>query len=201
MSISYLLKSFYNKINEYMPTIEIEFRARFDRKKYDQLKKFLDTRAKDLGKDDKDVYFFLFSDKLLKAVNETSKKKAKIVLKLNKIGKGSDFEEIEIPIEQKYFEGTTQIFKALKTGDFMHSFQKRHNYLYKGVELAIKWSEPWGYHLELEIQINNKNQKIAAEKKILAVAKELNVRPMTDNDLKKFTKKAEADYKKKQKFN
>jgi len=176
--------------------IEIEFRARFNQEKYKKLKKFLDTKVKDLREDDKDVYFFLFPDKLLKAVNETSKKRAKIVLKLNKIGKGSDFEEIEIPIEQKYFEEAVKIFKALKTGDFMHSFQKRHNYLYKGVELALKWSKIWGHHLELEVLIKNKNQKSAAEKKIFAVAKELNIKIMTDEELQKFTKKAEKDYKK-----
>lgn len=179
--------------------IEIEFRCRFNEKKYKQLKDFFKKNAKNLGEDDKDVYFFMFPDKLLKTVNEVSKKKAKIVLKLNKIGKGNDFEEIEIPIEQKYFEKTAEIFKALKTRDFMHSFQKRHNYLYKGVELALKWSEIWGYHLELEIKINDINQKLTAEKKILAVAKELDVRIMTNDDLKKFTKKAETNYKKKQK--
>lgn len=175
--------------------IEIELRSRFDKKKYDQLKIFFEKKARDLGADDKDVYFFMFPDKLLKAVNETSKKKAKIVLKLNKIGKGNDFEEIEIPIEQKYFEKAAEIFKALETGDFMHSFQKRHNYLYKGVEMALKWSEIWGYHLELEIVVNDVGKKELAEKKLFSVAKELGVKIMTSEELKKFTQKAEKDYK------
>lgn len=176
--------------------IEIELRSRFDLKKYEELEKFLDAKAKDLGEDDKDVFFFLFPDKLLKAVNNVSKKNAKVVLKLNKIGRGSDFEEIEVPIGQEYFEKMVKIFIALKTGDHMHSFQKRHNYLYKEVELALKWSEPWGYHLELEIMVSEPNQKAEAKNKILAVAEELGVKIMTDDELKKFTKKAEADYKK-----
>lgn len=176
--------------------IEIEFRSRFDVKKYKELKKFLDVNAKDLGEDDKDVYFFLLPDKLLKTVNNVSKKTAKIVLKLTKIGKGSDFEEIEVPINQSDFEKTSKIFTALHLCDNMHSFQKRHNYLYKGVELALKWSGPWGYHLELEVVIHDKNKKQFAEKKIFSVAKELGVKIMSDKELKSFTQKAEADYKK-----
>lgn len=78
----------------------------------------------------------------------------------------------------------------------MHSFQKRHNYLYKGVELALKWSEIWGYHLELEIVVTDQNQKAAAESKIFAVTKDLGIKIMTDEELKEFTEKAEADYKK-----
>lgn len=176
-------------------TIEIEFRSRFGKLKYDALKKFLGANAKDLGNDDKNVYFYIFPDKLLKAVNNLSKKNAKIVLKLNKIGRDSDFEEIEIPIAQSEFENIAKIFKKVLICDSMHSFQGRHNYLYKGVELALKWSEVWGYHLELEIVINEKSKKSQAEEKIMAVAKELGVKIMTDSELKEFTEKAEADYK------
>lgn len=175
--------------------IEIEFRSRFNLKKYEELKKFLDEKAKDLGEDDKDVYFFLFPDKLLKVVNNVLKKNAKIVLKLNKIGHGSDFEEIEIPIGQESFEKATKMFIALGIGDHMHSFQKRHNYIYKGVGLALKWSDIWGYHLELEIMVTDPVLKTEVENNIFAVAKELNVKIMTDDELKEFTEKAETNYK------
>ncbi len=179
-------------------SVEIEFRSRFNEGKYEELKKFLYSNAENLGEDDKDVYFFLFSDKLLKVVDNISKKSAKIVLKLNKIGKGSDFEEIEVPVGQEHFEKVAQIFTALETGDHMHSFQRRHNYIYQGVELALKWSEIWGHHLELEVMIGEASQKDDAEKKIFSVAKELGVKLMTDEELKEFTEKAEADYKKNQ---
>ncbi|MEK7651478.1 MAG: CYTH domain-containing protein [Patescibacteria group bacterium] len=183
-------------MSQQQKNIEIEFRARFNPDKYEELEKFLNDKAEDLGEDDKDVYFFLFPDKLLKVVNNISKRSAKIVLKLNKIGKGSDFEEIEIPIGQENFEKTAKVFSNLNLGDFMHSFQKRHNFLYKGVELALKWSEIWKHHLELEIVINNSIDKNKAEKDILAIAEELGVKIMTDKELKEFTEKAEADYKK-----
>jgi adenylate cyclase class IV len=118
--------------------IEIEFRSRFSRKKYDQLKNFLLSHAEDLGEDDKDVYFFILPDKLLKVVNNVSQKTAKIVLKLNKIGKGSDFEEIEIPVDPQDVEKGVNMFKFLGFNEVQNSFQKRHNFRYKGVEIALK---------------------------------------------------------------
>jgi adenylate cyclase class IV len=185
-------------MSEDKKNIEIEYRARFDEEKYNGLKKFLDASAEDLGEDDKDVYFFLFPDKLVKTVNNTSKKTAKIVLKLNKIGKGSDFEEIEISIRQEDFDKATRLFVAIETGEYMHSYQKRHNYLYKNIELALKWSEAWGYHLELEIIINDVAEKESSEKKIFALAEELGVKIMTDQELLEFTQVAEREYKNKQ---
>jgi len=179
--------------------IEIEHRARFDEEKYNELKSFLDSQAKSLGVDDKDVYFFLFPDKLVKTVHNVSKGTAKIVLKLNKIGNGSDFEEIEIPIQPSDFEKATKLFIALETGDYMRSFQKRINYLYKEVEIALKWSEAWGYHAEFEILIHDVQEKLLAEQKIFEVAKELGISIMSDEELKEFTQKAEKEYKQKQK--
>jgi len=147
--------------------IEIEFRSRFDKKRYNKLEKFLKTNAKDLGKDDKNVFFFIFQGKLLKVVDNVSKKTAKIVLKLNKIGHGSDFEEIEIPINPLEVTKTVKMIRSLNLdGDLMESFQKRHNYFYKGVEIALKYSDHWGYHLELEIMINDTIKKWRLNKKL-----------------------------------
>lgn len=105
-------------------------------------------------------------DKLLKVVNNISKNNAKLVLKLNKIGKGSNFEEIEIPIERKYINDFVKVLTTIGfTDNIMHSFQKRKNYVYKGVEVALKYSEVWGHHLELEIMIADIKEKEQAEKR------------------------------------
>jgi adenylate cyclase class IV len=176
--------------------IEIEFRSRFDRNKYENLGRFLKTNAKDLGKDDKNVFFFILPDKLLKVVDNVSQKTAKIVLKLNKIGHGSDFEEIEIPINPLEVAKAVKMIRYLNLGaDLMESFQKRHNYSYKGFEIALKYSDHWGYHLELEIVVDDAVKKTKAEQKIKAVAQELNIRLMDEDELRDFTQKTEKDYK------
>jgi len=175
--------------------IEIEFRAIFSEKKYNQLKKFLDQNAENLGPDDKNVFFFILPDKLLKVVDNKSKRTAKIVLKLNKIGRGSDFEEIEIPINPSQVKKAVDMFKKLGFTEIQESFQKRHNYKYKDVEIALKWSKIWGYHIELEVLITQASEKGGAEERIKRVAKELGIKLMTDAELAEFTKRADENYR------
>lgn len=182
-------------IKKILPKIEIEFRSIFNKNRYRKIESFLQKNAKDLGEDDKDVFFFIMPDKLLKVVNNISKNNADIVLKFNKIGKGSDFEELEIPIRQSDVEKVVRLFSDLNiTNNVMHSFQKRHNYRYKNVNLALKHSNIWGYHLELEIMINDKNKKDWTEKQIKKVADELGLKLMTNKELLEFTRKKEKEY-------
>jgi len=77
---------------------------------------------------------------------------------------------------------------------------KRGIIIYKGVELALKWSEAWGHHLELEVVVSDLAKKEEIEKKIAAVADELRVSLMTNRELLEFTQTAEAEYKNKKKY-
>ena len=177
--------------------IEIELRSVFDRKKHNELKEYLGKNAEDLGEDDKDVFFFLLPDKITKATHNISKKTAKIVIKLNRIGRGtSDFEEIEIPINPSDFDKAVKLFSALPFDQIQNSYQKRHNYLLDGVEIALKWTESWGYHMELEIVVDNVAKREEAENKIRKVAEKLGVQIMSEEELKDFTKKIDENYKK-----
>lgn len=176
--------------------IEIEFRSIFSKKKHDELKTFLDENAKNLGPDNKNVFFFIMPDKLLKVTDNESKDSAKFTLKLNKIGKGSDFKELEVPIQRGDVDKTVKIFKKLGFDEVQESYQKRHNYEYKGVEIALKWSEVWTYHIEFEILIEDEKEKKTAEKKIKKVADELDVDLMTDEELKAFTEKIDKKLRK-----
>lgn len=176
--------------------IEIELRSMFSEDKFNSLKNFLDSKAENLGQDDKDVHFYIFPDKLLKVTDNISKESAKLTLKLNRIGQGTDFEEIEFPINREDVEKAVKMFTSLDmTDNVIHSFQSRHNYMYKGVELALKFSSEWKHHLELEIIVDNESKKEDAEKKIHEVAKELDVKIMSEEELKEFVKKVEADKK------
>lgn len=185
-----------------MANIELEYRALLTKNEYKHLLDFLNNYTKDLGEDDKNVFFFILPDKLLKVVDNVSKKSAKLVLKLNKIGVGSDFEEIEIPINPQEVSKAVEMFKILGFNEIQESFQKRHNYLYKGVELALKYSNNWGYHVELEILLDNKAQiNIGnARNRIFKVAKNLDLKLMTDNELKVFTSKIDKAHKNKKQF-
>ncbi len=179
------------------PHIEVELRSIFDKKRHEKLKSFFQKHATDLGEDDKDVYFFILPDKLFKVVNNISKKTAKLVLKLNKIGKGHDFEEIEISINPKEIDKAVKLFSGLGYTEIQHSFQKRHNYIYKDVELALKYSKVWGYHLELELLVDSKDKIRNAESKLRTIALELGVDVMTNEELAIFTKRKDEELRKK----
>ena len=89
---------------------------------------------------------------------------------------------------------TNNIFSELSLDcQLIESYQKRNNYLYKGVEIALKYSNHWGFHIELEIVIDDIKLKKDAEKKIHAVAKELNIKLMNDVELEEFVNKLEKD--------
>lgn len=178
-----------------MKNIEIEYRSRFSKAKYNKLLKFLSEKARDLGADDKKVWFFTMPEKLLKVTHNISLKSGKITLKLTKIGKGTHFEEIEFPIKEESVKPAIQLFTKLGYKYLLEPEILRHNYSYKGVELALKYSKTWGYHLELEIVIDSLKLKAEAERKINLVAKELGVSLMSERELWEFTQEVERTYK------
>jgi predicted adenylyl cyclase CyaB len=173
--------------------IEVEHLSRFSKEEHDRLLAFLYENGKDLGQDDKNVYFFTFPDKLLKVTDNISKNTAKITGKLNRIGEGSGFEEVEFLIARADVEKAVMIFKLFGFTNVHDSFQSRRNFEYNGVEIALKYSEMWGYHAELEIVINDETKKAEADRQIMAVAKNLGVTLMTEDELKKFIQKKESE--------
>lgn len=177
--------------------IEVEVRALFDKPKYDELLDFLLKNSTDLGQDDKDVYFFLLPTKVVKVVNNISKGSAKIVIKLTRVGTGgNDTEELEILINPKDFDKSVRLFKELEFDQVQRAYQERRNFMYKDIELALKYSESWGYHLELEIMIANKDEQEEAEVKLKALAEELGVKIMTEKEQAEFVSRVDSSYKK-----
>ncbi len=144
---------------------------------------------------DKHTFHFIFPDKLLNVVDLLSKKKARIALKLGKIGQGSSFGEIEISIDQSEFEKSVQLFKSLGLNEVIESNQKRHDYEYRGVELAVKHSKEWGYHVELEILLPDSSGQAEAEQKIRTIADELGLKIMTEEELQTLTHKIESEHR------
>ncbi len=172
--------------------LEVEFRAKLSKKKYDELHAFLQEHGENLGEDNKDCYYYILPDRLVKVVQNTSKKTAKVSLKLNRIGNGASFPEYEFSFDPGEFERARQLFNKLGLpGKIMHGPQERTNYAYKDCEIALKLSDAWGYHLEIEQVVPGENQQQQAEAHIRAVAQDLGVELMSEEALKAFTEEAE----------
>ncbi|MHA6761993.1 hypothetical protein [Streptacidiphilus sp. PAMC 29251] len=176
--------------------VEIELRARFDRDEHDQLVARLTQAAEDLGQDDKRIYFYVLPDQLLKVTENKAAGTAKITLKESRIGQGSAFPETEFPIAQGDVQAAVRIFNALGFESAMHeAFNFRRNFRFLGVEIAVKWSEAWGYHAEFEVLLGDdasEEAKAEAVDRIHSVATGLGVRLMTEQELVEFTTAFEA---------
>lgn len=176
--------------------VEIEMRARFDEETRDRLLGRLEQEGTDLGRDDKHIYFYVLPDKLLKVTDNTAAGSAKITLKHSKIGQGVAFPETEIAIAREDVSAAVRVFNALGFESQMHqAFNQRHNYRFRGVEIAVKWSEAWGHHAEFEVLLDdNASDAVRQEAtdRIFAAAKELEVTLMTEQELADFTAAFEA---------
>lgn len=176
--------------------IEIEMRARFPKESHDQLVARLKADGEDLGNDDKHIYFYVLPDQLLKVTDNTAAGTAKITLKGSKIGQGSAFAETEFAISPADVSAAVKVFNSLGFEDAMHeAFNFRHNYRFDGVEIAVKWSEAWGYHAEFELLLDDGASDAARDEaavKIMDVAAELGITLMTEQELADFTAAFEA---------
>lgn len=176
--------------------IELEFRARFSLEVYDAVKTILDAHARSLGQDDKDCAYFVFPDRLLKVVHNVSKKDAKVSLKLNRLGEGAAFEEMEFPFAEQDFELAKKLFRSLGLNvTYLEDTQQRINYVYKDCEIALKYGKTWGYHLEIEKMIEDTSKQEQAESEIRAVADELGITLMTEEEVKAFVAEVERNVK------
>ncbi|MFI7357537.1 CYTH domain-containing protein [Streptomyces avidinii] len=176
--------------------IEIEMRARFPKEAHDQLVARLKAGGEDLGNDDKHIYFYVLPDQLLKVTDNTATGTAKITLKGSKIGQGSAFAETEFAIAPADVSAAVKVFNSLGFEPAMHeAFNFRHNYRFDGVEIAVKWSEAWGYHAEFELLLDDGASDAARDEaaaKIMDVAAELGITLMTEQELADFTAAFEA---------
>jgi len=172
-------------------TIEIEHRARYGKATHARLLRFLRRHARSLGKDDKHVYFYELPKVLYKVVKDVSHGTAKLVLKKSRIHKTNSFDEVEIAISPNDIGKANEFISAIPGVVPCHDFICRENFMWKGVEIALKYSPRWGYHAELEVVVPGLSRRVAAEKKIRSAAATLGITLMTTNDIGKFLREAE----------
>jgi adenylate cyclase class IV len=175
---------------------EIEHRAVLTEDAYKRLTEELEREAASLGSDDKEVSYYIFADKLLKVMRNVSKGTGRLSLKLNTLGAGSSFQEFEVEFPEDSFETMKSICSNICTPDQVISgTQRRTDYEYKGVEIALKWSEDWGYHVEFEVMVPSLDEKEAADARIMEVAKSLSVSLMTEEEVGVFSANVRAKRK------
>lgn len=175
-------------------SFEVELRGILTKKGYDEVNKFLSKNAEILGSDDRETIFFIIPEKTLKVTRKISEPEAKIALKLGNIKTGEQ-EEIEVSINPEDIDQVVKMFQGLGFNETQYTSQKRNNYRYKGVEIAVKHSDDWGYHFEIELIVGNENEIPEAKTRLKKVTEELKLKVMSEEEIKKMCEAIDAKHR------
>lgn len=144
--------------------------------------------AEDLGKNDTESYFYLADDFQLKIQLRHSKGDAKIAWKSGGFNGASAREEIELPFPVEDGESAHKLMdRLLPELKKVRTAQERHDYKLGDIELALKWSGQWKYHIEFDTKVETEDQTTEALQRLEALAEKLQVHLMTEAEEKALT--------------
>lgn len=166
-------------------TIEVEIRGQITKEKYEWVKRLLHQKSSKEWQDNREAYFFVIPNVNLKISKYLSQSRAKIALKASHESKQSA-KEIEVGIRPDDTNKALHIFRKLGFTKINKTKQIRTNYIYQGVEIAIKWSEDWGFHFEMECVVDTKDKIVEAKNKLRKLARELSLKPMGEKHIREL---------------
>jgi hypothetical protein len=150
------------------------------------IKASLDAIAVSKEIDNKSSYFFVLSDINLSIASSVGR--TVIKYKGGQLGLGNGFEELEVPIPQTSLQDSIQLFSTLLGIKPQFSEQFRINYdLGNNIEMALKYTQTWGFHLEIEKlyqhTANLDEEKQKAKHELDEIAKKLDISFINDKDM------------------
>lgn len=172
--------------------IEVEKRAVLDRAKYQSMGNALIAQgAVDDGSNDTESVFYVEKDWQLKVQHLVSQQKAKIAWKSGGLDGAAVRKEVEILIHPEDFDSAKEVIAAIaSSADVYPTSQKRHDYILDGISIAVKYSDDWGYHMELDMVVENERQATVALSRITELAGRLGVQLLTPDEEQAVINKA-----------
>ena len=181
-----------------LPIYEYEERAFLDEKSFLQIKQSLDEMSEDMWIDNKQSFFYVLPDTNVSIAK--SPKDTKVKYKGGQLGRGNGFEEIEYTIADSSLDDALSIFTKLLNLEPQHSFQFRLNYLLpNSIEVALKYTEMWGFHLEIEkiytasSSEEKKFKQLACEKALAKLSSTLRIHYITDSEMTHFAEQCKRN--------
>jgi adenylate cyclase class IV len=175
-------------------TYEYEERAFLTEEDFFRVKELLEKQSLTRALDNKLSYFFVLPKQNLSIAQ--SEKKCVIKYKHGTPGIGNGFSEFEIPVDTKDCEQTIGMFKLLLGIEPHLSEQFRINYVLKNnIEVALKYTETWGFHLEIEKTYSEDTDLPLAKQEVEKIANELKIHLITDPEMKAFRANFDASGK------
>lgn len=171
-------------------SIEIERLSLINEEQYTEIKHKLEgIGAENVGKNNTITVFFHPEDSRVKVQKNTSKGSAKIVWKSGGSLEGiSKRTEIELPINPEDFERAVELVRRFmpEASFFSPREQKRHDYRLDGVNIAVKYSDDFGYHIELDMNVGTEDSADNAMIRIERVAERIGIRLLSVDEESRF---------------
>ena len=173
---------------------EYEERAFLDEASFLRIKNKLDIESLKSTIDNKISYFFVLPEKNVSIA--TSSSKTVIKYKGGQLINGNNgFEEREFTINPEDLTVALTFFTALFNLAPEKSEQFRINYILpNSIEAALKYTQTWGFHIEIEKLYFADNDSVAESEKIKAktevdnIEKLLGIKYISDEEIKQFAK-------------
>ena len=173
--------------------IEVEKKALLSQVAYDELNaRLLGKGALDLGENNTASVFYVQENVgQIKVQHLVSKGEAKIAWKSGGLDGSESRQEIEVALDESQLEEANELISALLPHKTVYATeQRRHDYLLESVNVAVKWSADWGYHIEFDINVENPDKVDEALQKISVVANDLGVELLTPDEEVAFVQAA-----------
>ena len=169
--------------------IEVEKKAIVEEADLERIREALTKMgAEDLGKNDTESYFYLHDDYQLKVQIQLSKGAAKIAWKSGGFNGASAREEIELPFPVEQGKNAHKLMdRLLPELKKVRTLQKRHDLKLGDIEIALKWSEQWKFHIELDTNVEDEAGTQNALQELEGLAQKLDIHLMTEAEEKALT--------------
>lgn len=169
---------------------EVELRGLLTKQDFTRLKVELATKPSQ--NDDKMSVFFTFPQGILKVVERAEDGEVKLCLKLGDETSNS-LHERDIRLAKGTLADTVSVLEHIGYKVKSRVKQTRTNYkLEEGVELALKHTDSWGYHFEIEMLVQHESEIDAAKAKLHSILAKLGVKAMSQDELTAFLAELDA---------
>lgn len=175
--------------------IEVERRALIDETTYNSIgNSIIMLGGVDEGLNSTTSTFYLKKNNWqMKVQHLKSKNKAKIAWKSGGLDGAVARQEIEINIDTKDIQNANDLIAMLSPdSDIFITQQDRHDYSLGDLNIAVKYSHDWRYHIEIDILVDDKSQINSSLEKIDDLAIKLDVTLLTPEEEKTFVESAIA---------
>lgn len=162
---------------------EIELRGVLSEQEYQRLREYLEQYSSKQQEDNKVTYFFVTTGFILKVTHDYSHNKAKITVKLGDETMNI-LEEYEVGIPTDKVEDAVKMYQHLGFTQVNRVYQRRVNFWYKDTVIALKHTDDWGYHFEIEAMAADEVEAKQKKEYLTQVCHELGIIYMSPEQIR-----------------